>query len=921
VGGTDLYAGGYFTTAGGVNANHIAKWNGSDWSALGSGTGGSYPGVEALAANGIDLYAGGMFTTAGGVLVNCIAKWNGSTWSALSSGITGGNVPDIYALTASGTDLYAGGNFTTAGGVPAKCIAKWNGSAWSALGSGVGGGDYPYVDALAVSGTDLYAGGSFTNAGGVMTKYVAQWNGNAWSALGSGINNTVFAMATDELGHLFVGGAFSLAGTNVSPYIAQAYLGRAPNIFLPPQSQTAGQGTTVDFVVDAVGDPVLTYLWFFNGTNPISWGTNPSLVLTNCQFSQSGAYTVVVTNLFGSTTSSPAMLNVIAIAPTILSPPMNQMAALGFTANFSVSANGSLPLSYQWVFNGTNFITDATNAVLHLENVQYSQAGPYAVVVTNAFGAVTSSPAMLDVLLPIVTQCTEGNLRTAMAGGGTVTFTCDGIITLGNTITIDKDTVLDASGHQITISGNSAVRVFYVNTNVIFTVINLTIANGRSDSGAGIFNDGGTVTATNSQFVGNRAQGAPGADGSPGQNGQNGYGGALYNSGVFKAINCTFIWNTVVGGAGGLGWSYVSPYTGGDGGAGDGGAICSFGALAMAACTFASNSACGGAGGVGGSPQRGQPYGLRGGDGGAGGHGNGGTLFNGGSAYMVNDTFALNSGAGGQGGGGGGGGAPGNPDYSGGNGGNGGAGGAGYSAIYDSNGQCYLTNGTLAMNWATAGIGGAGGSGGRVTDPGFPPHPGNPGLSGTNGSAGGGIRTTGGLLDNTLLSANAPSNCSGIITDAGHNLSSDSSCAFTGVGSLNNTDAKLGPLADNGGPTLTVALLSGSPAINAGASAGAPTTDQRGVTRPQGPGVDIGAFEYQYIPMFSSAEFQTPTSFRLQMSGLLPAQAFKLQTSTNLLNWSDLTNFVAGSSDVYEFVDCNPGNCKARFYRLKFSTP
>ena len=515
-----------------------------------------------------------------------------------------------------------------------------------------------------------------------------------------------------------------------------------------------------------------------------------------------------------------------------------------------------------------------------------------------------------------VTSPTEPSLRAAMTGGGTVTFTFDGTITLGNTIISSLNTVLDASGHQITISGSNSVRVFYVNTNVIFTVINLTIANGRSDSGAGIFNDGGTVTATNSHFVGNRAQGAPGADDSPGQNG---YGGAVYNSGVLNAINCTFIWNSVVGGAGGFG--LYGPYTGGDGGVGDGGAICNFGALTMVGCTLASNSACGGAGGVGGSPNRGQPYGLRGGDGGAGGHGNGGTLFNGGSAYMVNDTFALNSGAGGQGGGGGGGGAPGNPDYSGGNGGNGGAGGAGYSAIYDSNGQCYLTNGTLAMNWATAGIGGAGGSGGRVTDPGFPPHPGNPGLSGTNGSAGGGIRTTGGLLANTLLSASAPSNCSGIITDAGHNLSSDSSCAFTGVGSLNNTDAKLGPLADNGGPTLTVALLSGSPTINAGASAGAPTTDQRGVTRPQGPGVDIGAFEYQYIPMFSSAEFQTPTSFRLQMSGLLPAQAFKLQTSTNLLNWSDLTNFVAGSSDVYEFVDCNPGNCKARFYRLKFSTP
>jgi hypothetical protein len=63
VSGSTLYAGGYFTTAGGIAANYIAQWNGSSWSALGSGMNGA---VSALAVSGSTLYAGGNFTTAGG---------------------------------------------------------------------------------------------------------------------------------------------------------------------------------------------------------------------------------------------------------------------------------------------------------------------------------------------------------------------------------------------------------------------------------------------------------------------------------------------------------------------------------------------------------------------------------------------------------------------------------------------------------------------------------------------------------------------------------------------------------------------------------------------------------------------------------------------------------------------------------------
>jgi len=97
-------------------------------------------------------------------------------------------------------------------------------------------------------------------------------------------------------------------------------------------------------------------------------------------------------------------------------------------------------------------------------------------------------------------------------------------------------------------------------------------------------------------------------------------------------------------------------------------------------------------------------------------------------------------------------------------------------------------------------------------------------------------------LTNTIVSGNSPADCYGPISSNGHNLDSDGSCNLTDVTDLPNTDPLLGPLADNGGPTETHALQSGSPAIGAGGAA-CEATDQRGVTRPQGDACDIGAYE------------------------------------------------------------------------------
>jgi len=228
-GGPALYAGGFFTTAGNVPANRIARWNGSSWSRLGSGMNSS---VDALTVyddgtgGGPELYAGGYFNIAGGVLVGRIAKWDGNSWSALADGgVGGGYYPQVLALTVyddgtgGGPALYAGGEFVVAGNEPAKRIAKWDGASWSPLGSGM---NYP-VHALTVyedgggSGPALYAGGEFTIAGDDPQDRIAKWDGAHWSSLGSGMNDSVGDMTVydDGMGEgraLYAGGRFTSVG-------------------------------------------------------------------------------------------------------------------------------------------------------------------------------------------------------------------------------------------------------------------------------------------------------------------------------------------------------------------------------------------------------------------------------------------------------------------------------------------------------------------------------------------------------------------------------------------------------------------------------------------------------------------------------------------------------------------------------------
>jgi len=184
VSGTDVYVGGSFTQAGGIAANLVAKWNGTSWSSLGTGmangTGNVY--VGGLAVSGTDVYVGGNFTQAGGVVVNLVAKWNGTSWSSLGTGTANGVSDWVQALAVSGTDVYVGGRFTQAGGAVTNYVTKWNGMSWSSLGMGPANGVSGWVQALAVSGTDVYVGGFFSQAGGVTANHVAYYTPSVLSA-------------------------------------------------------------------------------------------------------------------------------------------------------------------------------------------------------------------------------------------------------------------------------------------------------------------------------------------------------------------------------------------------------------------------------------------------------------------------------------------------------------------------------------------------------------------------------------------------------------------------------------------------------------------------------------------------------------------------------------------------------------------
>jgi hypothetical protein len=208
----------------------------------------------------------------------------------------------------------------------------------------------------------------------------AYWH---WSDFLAVASNTTSRISFESLTRAVEVDAFSVVDASVAPAI----------VTQPSSTSTVGGGTAA-FVVGASGGPPLRYQWYFANA-PLANETGSLLTLSQVSADQKGSYYVTVTNGFGAVTSAVVSLAVDAPTwPTIVWQPYGDTVPAGGNYRFNVAAIGTLPLQYQWFFQGTP-IAGATNETLALSNVQPANAGSYQVSVHNSAGAVWSlSPSL-----------------------------------------------------------------------------------------------------------------------------------------------------------------------------------------------------------------------------------------------------------------------------------------------------------------------------------------------------------------------------------------------------------------------------------------------------------------------------------------------------------------------------------------------
>src|SRR6185503_11828025 len=150
---TELIVGGDFRNAGAVTVNHVARWNGASWGAMGEGFNGL---VEGLCEYQGSVIACGGFTASGMTTVNRIARWSGTFWEPIGSGFPSGAIMDVEVFQGV---LVAGGYLTNPDDTWRPYAAYWNGQTWQSLGT-LGGSRVRAMHAL---GNSLFLGGEFTS--------------------------------------------------------------------------------------------------------------------------------------------------------------------------------------------------------------------------------------------------------------------------------------------------------------------------------------------------------------------------------------------------------------------------------------------------------------------------------------------------------------------------------------------------------------------------------------------------------------------------------------------------------------------------------------------------------------------------------------------------------------------------------------
>jgi hypothetical protein len=584
--------------------------------------------------------------------------------------------------------------------------------------------------------------------------------------------------------------------------------------------------------------------------------------------------------------------------PAISGQPQSVVTNIGASVSFSVAATGTAPLYYQWTRNGTP-IGGATNLTYRLNNVQLADSGSqFSCVVSNAAASIVSAVAALNVAKWSVVDSSDGgtgSLRQVIGGanaGDSILVTARGTIVLTNgELLVNKSlSIYGLGASNLTLNGKSASRIFNVTTGATLVLQNMGIANGLATNGGAIYNAGqlaviGCVLSNNAALQ--ALYDNPGTT--------NASGGAIYNRGTALVNNCWFTANLAA-------FDFTGFYCT-NAKAARGGALynAAGGYLEAVNCTFSANFAAGPDGGGTSAALPGDP----------GGDGLGGAAFNEGILVLKNCTATRNGAYGGYGG------------YAFG-GGVGGAGGNAFGAAFFNagGGRLLMTNCTMAANCVIGGVGG------------FSLTTNGPGASGL--VAGGLYGATGStnLLVNSILAftyalSNADTNVSmttslvGPVVDAGHNLCSDPSAALPNA-SLVGVDPLLRALADNGGPTPTMLPLFASPARDAGDANASLSFDQRGLPRPSGVSVDIGAVEWTAIADGPLQIVQQPGSmvtnvgntvaFSLVVSGQSPVFQWRFN-GTNLADNSQisgslgsllvLTNVQPFNAGAYDVVITN----------------
>jgi hypothetical protein len=214
-------------------------------------------------------------------------------------------------------------------------------------------------------------------------------------------DGTVVAWGSNWAGESIVPAGLSniIAIATGARHVLALQNGGIPAIVRQPISWTfyTGSESNITLNAGAVGPSPLSLQWQLNGTNIVG-ATNSYLLFNNVQPEDSGTYTFVASNPnTGTTTSSNAVLSVIRSQPIILNQATNSFGLFGGNTTLAVSVTGSLPITYQWQFNGTNII-NATNTSLTLSNLGWTNTGVYTLVASNSYGTVTNSNDYLTVI-------------------------------------------------------------------------------------------------------------------------------------------------------------------------------------------------------------------------------------------------------------------------------------------------------------------------------------------------------------------------------------------------------------------------------------------------------------------------------------------------------------------------------------------